>query len=497
MRASRRAVLLAGTAALGACALPAPSAYPFALGVASGDPKPDGGTIWTRLAPRPLDPDGGMPHEGTDVAWELAHDEAMRDIVRRGIARAEAAWAHAVHVDIGGLDPAREYWYRFRWRGIASPIGRLKTAPAGPTGRLRFVSVGCQHFEHGYFTAYRHIADARPDFAVHYGDYIYEGGATADRGWPRRHIGGTCRTLADYRRRYAQYRLDPDLAAAHAAVPFVMSFDDHEVVNNWASDFHAQDDGPALRARKAAAFQAWYEHMPVPASMRPRAGAIAAHRALSFGDLVDLFALDTRQHRTRQPCGDGVKERCAEAFDPDATMLGTAQEAWLAAGMRASRARWAALAQQILAMRVDVGAHRHNLDAWDGYEAARARLHRALASRENNAILSGDWHRFFVGDLKADYDDPRSRVLASEFLATSISSGGDVREQPGHAAALLRDNPHAKHFSDARGYIAHDVTREVWLADLRAVALVSTPGARERSQARFALRWGAPGVVPA
>ncbi|MFM7345029.1 MAG: alkaline phosphatase D family protein [Tagaea sp.] len=490
---TRRAALLAATATLGACALPAPSEHPFALGVASGDPTPDGGTIWTRLAPRPLDPDWGMQRADFDIVWEVARDEGLRDIVRRGSARAEHAWAHAVHVDLVGLDPGRDYWYRFRALGHASAVGRLRTA--GQADRLRFVSVGCQNFEQGHFTAYRHIADARPDFAVHYGDYIYEGATTTNPNWPRRHAGGVCRTLADYRRRYAQYRLDPDLAAAHAAVPFVMSFDDHEVANNWAGDFHRQDDPATMRARRAAAMQAWYEHMPVPAAMRPRGAAIAAYRGLVFGDLLDLAVLDTRQYRTPQPCDDGVKERCAEAFDPAATMLGRAQEAWLANRLRGTRARWAALAQQVLAMRIDVGAHRHNLDAWDGYEAARTRLHEALAARENNVILSGDWHRFYVGDIKANYDDPGSRTLASEFLATSISSGGDVIEQPRHVEALLRDNPHVKHFSDARGYIAHEVTRDSWRAELRAVEYVSRPGAPERTVARFALQSGVPGVV--
>lgn len=492
---TRRAALLAATATLGACALPVASEYPFALGVASGDPKQDGGTIWTRLAPAPLDPDWGMPRADIDVTWEIARDEAMRDVVRRGTARAEHAWAHSVHVDLAGLEPAREYWYRFRALGHASPIGRLRTA--GPVDRLRFVSVGCQNYEQGHFTAYRHIANARPDFAVHYGDYIYEGATTTNPNWPRRHAGGVCRTLADYRRRYAQYRLDPDLAAAHAAVPFVVSYDDHEVVNNWAGDFHRVDDPAALRARRAAAMQAWYEHMPVPSSTRPRGPDIAAFRGLAFGDLLDLSVLDTRQYRTRQPCDDGVKERCADAFDPAATMLGARQEAWLAARLHTTRARWAVLAQQVLAMKIDVGAQRHNLDAWDGYEAARRRLHESLAVRENNVILSGDWHRYYVGDVKADDGNPRSRTLASEFLATSISSGGDVVEQPRHVAALLRDNPHVKHFSDARGYIAHEVTRDSWRAELRAIDYVSRPGAAERTIARFALQSGVPGVVSA
>jgi alkaline phosphatase D len=499
MRASRRALLLGGTAALGACALPSPSVDPFTLGVASGDPKPDGGTIWTRLAPAPLDPDWGMPREDTDVAWEVARDEAMRDVVRRGTARAEHAWAHSVHVDIAGLEPAREYWYRFRWRGAASPVGRLRAAPSGPADRLRFVAVGCQHYEFGYFTAYRHIAAARPDFAFHYGDYIYEGGATANPARPRRHIGGVCRTLADYRRRYAQYRLDPDLQAAHAATPFVMSFDDHEVVDNWADFMHREDPPDRLLARRAAAFRAWYEHMPVPASMRPRGPDIDAYRGLVFGDLLDLSVLDTRQYRTRQPCGDGVKERCPSVFSQSATLLGARQHAWLSTRLQHSTARWSGIAQQVLAMRVDFGAKQHNLDAWDGYETSRIQLHAALAHRPagSTAILSGDAHRFYVGDVKRHDDDPNSPVLASEFLGTSISSGGDVTEQPRHVAALLRDNPHVKHFSDARGYIAHDLTPARWLAELRVVDYVSRGGAPERTAARFALHWGVPGVVPA
>ncbi|MCM0020913.1 MAG: alkaline phosphatase D family protein, partial [Tagaea sp.] len=326
----------------------------------------------------------------------------------------------------------------------------------------------------------------------------YEGGTTANPDRPRKHSGGVCRTLADYRRRHALYRLDPDLRAAHEAVPFVMSFDDHEIVDNWAADFHRQDDPAALRARKTAALKAWYEHMPVPASMRPRGDAIGAYRGLAFGDLLDLPVRDTRQYRTRQPCGDGSQARCADVFDPRATLLGARQHAWLAERLRRSTARWTGIAQQVLAMRVDFGLKRHNLDAWDGYEASRGALHAALAHRPagSAAILSGDAHRFYVGDLHRD-EDPKSPILASEFLGTSISSGGDVSEQPGHVAALLRDNPHVKHFSDARGYIAHDLTPTRWLAELRAVDYVSRPGAPERGHARFALQWGVPGVVSA
>lgn len=200
-------------------ARPAFSSFPFSLGVASGDPAPDGFVLWTRLAPRPLEPGGGMPPESVEVSWEVAEDEAFGRVVASGAAMANAEWGHSVHVEVTGLRPDRWYWYRFRAGGAESPKGRTRTLPAadGMPGRLRFAFASCQNFESGHYTAYEHMAREDLDLVVHLGDYIYEGAAHAGR--PRLHNGGELFTLDDYRLRYALYKSDPALQAAHASAP--------------------------------------------------------------------------------------------------------------------------------------------------------------------------------------------------------------------------------------------------------------------------------------
>ena len=346
---SRRGLLrgATGLAALGALQAVAPRPLaqprndlsPFALGVASGDPWPGGMVIWTRLAPEPMQPEGGMPPAPVEVAWEVAEDEGFRRIAARGRALAMPERAHAVHVELSGLPPGRSWHYRFHAAGATSPIGRTRTAPApGATpARLRLAQAGCQHYEHGFFTAWRHIAEEPDlDLVFHYGDYIYEFTLREQRRATipavREHADGEAVTLDQYRRRYAQYRLDPDLQAAHAAHPFAVSFDDHEVENNWAGpvSWRPQNTTPELFAlRRAAAFQAWYEHMPVRAAALPRGPDITAWRSLRFGRLASLHLLDTRSFRDDQPCADRFGPPCAEVARPDAQMLGPVQEAWL------------------------------------------------------------------------------------------------------------------------------------------------------------------------
>ncbi|MFN9152985.1 MAG: alkaline phosphatase D family protein, partial [bacterium] len=259
--------------------------YPFSLGIASGDPLPDGVVIWTRLAPEPL-AGGGMPRMAVEVGWEVAEDPGFARIAQRGTALARPELGHSVHVEVGGLQPGRPYHYRFRVGREVSPVGRTRTAPApdAALARLRFVNAGCQHYEHGFFTAWRHIAEESDlDFVFHYGDYIYEYRARGNQpgGSPavRQHLGEEIHTIDEYRNRYALYRLDPDLAAAHAAHPFLVSFDDHEVDNNWAGEI-SEEDGSArfpvavppevFALRKQIAFQAWYEMMPLRRAQLPR-----------------------------------------------------------------------------------------------------------------------------------------------------------------------------------------------------------------------------------
>src|SRR5215217_6222009 len=280
----RRRFLAAGGAAAAllaadrlAGAWPAPvqrGGYPFTLGVASGDPAPGGVVLWTRLATEPLLADGGMPARAVPVDWQIGADPDLARIVRGGTVLAQPADAHAVHVEVEGLEPARSYWYRFRAGGELSPVGRTRTLPAPESspGRLALAVVSCQHFEHGYYSAYQHLAHEDLDLVLHLGDYLYET-APAD-GQPRRHTTPAPTDLAGYRLRHALYRTDPDLQAAHAALPFVLTWDDHEVENDYADDQSERFDPPAaFRRRRAAAYQAYWEHLPLRRRSRPRGPA--------------------------------------------------------------------------------------------------------------------------------------------------------------------------------------------------------------------------------
>ncbi len=289
-------------------AKPVFSRYPFSLGVASGDPAPDGAVIWTRLAPEPLE-EGGMPMKAVEVGWEVASDERMRQVVAKGNAIAPPDLGHSAHVELQCLEPGREYWYRSRAGDEASQIGRFVTAPApGATvGRLRFALCGCQHDETGYFKAFRHLAAERPDFVFHTGDYIYEYRAegAARPGRVRQHNGDEIYTLVDYRNRYALYKSDADLMAAHHAAPFIVTWDDHEVDNNWAGTADQDGTDPQLfLLRRDMAFQAWYENMPVRRAQLPKGPDLQLYRTLRFGSLIDFHSLVTRQYRSDQACGD-------------------------------------------------------------------------------------------------------------------------------------------------------------------------------------------------
>ncbi len=508
--------LLHGAAGLSALAIFQPACGraqapgdPFTLGVASGDPWPDGVVIWTRLAPDPLAAGGGMGSAAVDVAWEVAADPRMRDVLQRGTVQALPGQGHSVHVEVTGLLPARTYFYRFRTGGRASPVGRTRTAPApGAAATIRFLNAGCQNYEHGFFTAWRHAAaEEEIDFVFHYGDFIYEhrGRRPGEGGWGpvvRSHHGGEAVTLEDYRARYAQYRLDPDLAAAQAAHPFVCTYDDHEVENNWVGLISQRDGGrrfpvatpPEVFAlRAAAAFQAWYENMPVRASARPRGTDILAYRRLRFGRALELHVLDTRRFRDDQPCGDGVVLPCAAVARPEAQVLGAAQEAWLRAGLAGSDARWQVLGQQIfMAPRLFPSGGR-SMDSWDGYPAARDRLLAMLAGRDA-AVLTGDVHRAWANDLHARPDGP---AVAVEFVGTSITSEGDGSEAQPTAARAMELNPHLKFHSNRRGYTLHIARADRLEAIYRAVAHVQQPGAPREDRGHFVTLAGSPGVVVA
>lgn len=475
---------------------------PFTLGVASGDPAPDGVVLWTRLAPDPLN-GGGMPSQNVAVEWQVATDERMSRVVKRGSAIATPALGHAVHVEVRGLDAGRWYWYRFRASGHESTVGRTRTAPdpRRPVARVSFAFASCQHYEQGYYTAYRHMAEEDLDLVVHLGDYIYEYGPAQGRA--RRHNSAEIATLTDYRNRYALYRLDTELQKAHARFPWVVTWDDHEVDNNYANDV-TEDNAPRDRflERRANAYQAYYEHMPLRRASLPRGSSLLLYRRLAFGDLAEFSVLDTRQYRTDQPCGDGNQPPCAEVLSPAATLLGAEQERWFLDGLGRSRARWNIIAQQVMMAKVDrlAGAGQaFAMDQWSGYEQARNRILQFLEQRKpsNPVVLAGDIHSNWVTDLKPDFADPGSPVVGTEFVGTSISSGGDGADSTPAGAAALSENPHVRFFNNQRGYVRCVVTPAEWRSDYRVVPFVSRPGAEVTTRATFVVESGRAGAIQA
>ena len=482
---------------------------PFTLGIASGDPVADGVVLWTRLAPEPLQL-GAMPNRPIPVRWEVAHDERFRRVAAKGTVQALPESAHAVHVEVEGLGPGREYFYRFKTGQELSAVGRTKTAPRPDQDprRLAFAFASCQMFEHGYFTAFKHMAQEDLDLVVHLGDYIYEYGPyeyVGRSGNVRLHVGREVESLDDYRLRHAQYKTDSDLQAAHAAFPWITTFDDHEVDNNWAADVPENMAGPnatreSFLARRAAAFQAYYEHMPLRRGARPIGPDMLAYRRLTFGRMAEFSALDTRQYRSDQACGDGARVDCAARLDPNRTMTGPQQERWLLDGLEHSRARWNVVAQQVFMAQRDTDPgppQRFSMDAWDGYAAGRDRLLAHVQSRRvpNPIVLTGDVHRSWVADLKADFDDPASATIGTEFVGSSISSTGDGTAE--NQDAVLAANPHLRFFEDQRGYMRCELDAERWRTDVRVVPYVSRPGAPITTSASFAVINGAAGAQPA
>lgn len=490
---------------------------PFSLGVASGAPRPDGFVLWTRLAPEPLSTNpqapGGMSGADVSLRYEIATDPGMTKIVRHGAATAEQTFAYSVHLDVAGLQPGRSYWYRFLSGDAVSTTGRAITLPAADSAveKLRFGFVSCSNYEHGYFSAYRHLTAEHPEFVLFLGDYIYE---TIEQYRPivRRHSDGVeAATLPTYRNRHAQYRLDPDLQDLHAQVPAIVTWDDHDVQNDYADKWSETFDDPAqFLIRRAAAYQAFYEHMPVrPILSRPNGPVMRVYDRFTLGDLIEISLLDGRQYRSRQACyappnkGGAHLETnasCPERLDAGRTMLGFGQEAWLYAGLAHSKARWNLLAQDVLMAqlrRKQDGIDAFWTDDWNGYPANRARLLRHIhdAKVSNPVVISGDIHSFLANDLKLDFDDQNSPTVATEFVGSSISSYGPPYEP---IARVLPDNPHV-HFFDSRrrGYVLVDLTANAMQTQMRVVSDARDPKATLATLRAFAVEGGRPGVVAA
>jgi alkaline phosphatase D len=513
---SSRRDFLRALAALGAAAAAPPRAAsaprfarnPFGLGVAAGYPSEGGAVLWTRLITDLTRYDGGLDPVAVPVRWEVASDEAMRNIVASGVASAQPDWAHSVHVEVRGLAPERWHWYRFMAGDAVSATGRLRVAPRrdAPAGRLRFAFASCPQYEQGYYGAWRHVVRDDPDLVLFLGDYIYES------SWGFHHVRkqdpGEPYTLDEYRMRYACYKSDPDLQAAHAACAWLSVWDDHEVDNDYADDRGGDGmAGARFLKRRAAAYRAYYEHMPLPARMRPVGPSMRIYTQFGWGSLARFFLIDDRQYRAHQVCprfwggSNVISDRdCPARTDPGRSLLGPAQEAWLARAFGASRASWNVLAQQTLMARFGAGqgsGRRYWTDGWDGYPAARRRLLESMTAQRlaNPVVIGGDVHHHAVADLKTDFDDPASPVVASEFCGTSITSQSRAQAKLDAARA---DNPHVK-LADGRyrGYVRIDARRGRLSADLRAMASVAERDAACSTLASFVVEDGRPGPQPA
>ncbi|WP_345433353.1 alkaline phosphatase D family protein [Actinoallomurus vinaceus] len=514
------AAVVLGTGVLGgesANAFTVKEGNPFTLGVASGDPAPDGFVLWTRLAPDPLAADGkgGMPDKRVKVEYEVATDERFRHIVRRGAAVATPELAHSVHPEIHGLDPGREYFYRFRAGGEISPVGRTKTFPAAGSNprRLDFAFASCQAWQDGYFTAYDHIAADDLDLVVHLGDYIYEYELTNNKRGVT--VPEQVRTeaidLTRYRLQYSFYKLEEPLQKAHARFPFIHTLDDHEVCNDWAGDTvlmgrNPNPDPAWFAARKAAAFQSFYENLPLRRTQLPSGPNIRLHRRLAFGRLAEFTMIDTRNSRDIQACsygnGTGRTADCPERFDTGRTILGADQKKWLLDGFSSSRARWQILGNQVPMLETDWDPGPGKdvwVDPWDGYVADRNTILAAVQERDvrNLVVITGDRHQNYAADLKRNFDEPDSPTVASEFVGTSVTSGGNGTDIDDTGRTFLAANPHMKFYNAQRGYVRVNVNRERWHSDFQVLPYVTTPGAPVSTRASFVVEDRRPGVQPA
>jgi alkaline phosphatase/alkaline phosphatase D len=473
-------VAVAGTEAAEA------TASVFQHGVASGDPLPGGILLWTRVTPTAESAPASGAGPVVDVRWQVATDATFATIAVEGSVTTGPDHDHTVKVDVGGLTPATTYWYRFGLAGAWSPIGRTMTAPAADDAitRLRMGVVSCANWEAGYFAAYRRLADRGDlNLVVHLGDYLYEyatgdfgaGGTVVRRTQP----AGETVTLADYRTRHAQYKTDPDLQGLHASVPWIITWDDHEVANDmWSGG--AENHSPATEgdfsARVAAARQAYAEWMPV---------CLAAdghiYRRLRYGSLFELSMLDLRTYRSQQTSGTKVD-------DPGRTIAGAAQLAWLMDGLVGSTAAWKLVGNPVMISRLDVGALPAwllgplaaligvpqngavlNGDQWDGYNADRERVVDTLRAHQTKDVvfLTGDIHTSWANELTTK-DTGTANPAAAEFVVPSLTSDNIndfLGTSPGGplsllAASLIRaTNPHVKWVeTDGHGFGVLDVT---------------------------------------
>ena len=454
--------------------------YPFTLGIASGDPLPSAVVLWTRLAPSPYEVDGGMSRDSFPVQWVVAEDPALAKVVRRGTALAHVEYAHSVHVDVTGLRPGREYWYQFRSGPHLSAVGRTRTAPAqgAHLDHLDLVVASCQSLGAGWYHAWKDAASEPADLVYFAGDYIYEYATdTTSVRWPYTpslpaDFSRQTDTLGRFRQQYGLYKADPDLQEAHRVSPWMVTWDDHEVYN----DYDAED--PALHQLRANAYRAFWEHMPLRPPQRPSGYSARMYRQLDYGDLARFHVIDTRQYKTGQLPGSAVGDT-AERRDPARQILGTTQEAWLLDSLGSGATTWDVMANTVLFSRLDsddTAGERFSTGQWDAYQAAQQRVIDTVAAKDAGGfvVLTGDIHRNYHLNVLKDFEDPDSAVVGVEFAGTSISSGRDGGETDSGLEVRKRANPHLVSADLRRGYLRCRITHDLWTTQVRAIDRIST-----------------------
>jgi alkaline phosphatase D len=451
---------------------------PFSYGVASGDPTSDAVVLWTALEVDPT-----QAGESFSVGWEVAADERFERVLQSGLASATGETGHTVHVDVTGLAGDGTYFYRFVVPGQVSPIGRTRTLRAsGAPSSFRFGIGSCQDLRGGYFTAHRAAAAQQFDLFFFLGDFLYE----RNRMGVRAHQSAEPVDLAGYRARHAEYRRDADLQANLASCPWVVTWDDHEVVNNYGGLSHGSLSPEVLRERRRAAYRAYAEWMPL--RVRPADdGSLQLFRGFEVGSLLSVSVLDTRQYRNRLVCGGRAGPACADWGAEDDSMLGQAQREWLEARLRASSASWNVLAQQVVFSDFTVGNGAFlNHDQWDGYPVERRRLLDVMdgLSRRNTIVLTGDIH---LAALSRVLRPNTARATAVEIVTNSISSGGSQGEGNGSLIeGLVGGLPGLLYaYEGRRGYTACTVTDEAWQVDFEVVDSIDAPGGAVSTHASF------------
>ena len=482
--------------------------YPFKLGVASGDPDPEGFVLWTRLAPEPYNPDS-LPRQSIPVVWQVAEDEKMHKVVQSGTSLAHAEHAHSVHVEVHGLRPDREYFYCFIAGREKSPTGRTRTLPV--MGKrlqdFRFAFASCQDFTNGYFAAYRDMVRHDPRLIVHTGDYIYE---SIYKEGVRRIPVPVAMTLDDYRLLHACYKLDPHLQDAHAAAPWLLIWDDHEVENDWGGGYSESISDPEkFLRRKTAAIKAYCEHLPLRLSIRRQRGGLRVYQRTVIGDLLELNLLDCRQYRDQPPCLDETGrapiqiKSCEEALSGERSMVGREQEDWLSRGFGDSGAKWNTLVQATYMAPFDYVKGEDSVyktDGWDGYAASRQRILDMIVNKriKNPVSIGGEIHAFYAGIANAQAFDFDSPPALSEMVCTSISSGGGGDERYRETLDLFSENPFARYFENRlRGYALCNVNHKRWHTAFRAIEDVRDPASPGSTLEELTIEAGKVEISPA